>query len=272
MIVGEWEEPYPAQLDHPIKLRGHHLVKTFGQGNRSVEALHDVSFDVRSGEFIAIIGPSGCGKSTLFNMLSGLERPDAGTVELDGRDITGQVGLVGYMPQKDLLMPWRTVLDNTILGLELAGTSKARARIEALQWFPRFGLEGFERVYPAALSGGMRQRAALLRTFLAEREVLLLDEPFGALDAITRADMQQWLLGIWETFTRTIVLVTHDVDEAIFLADRIYVMSPRPGTMRAVLDVSIARPRNYTEVVTSSPFNDLKHEVLARLHGIGEHR
>jgi NitT/TauT family transport system ATP-binding protein len=164
------------------------------------------------------------------------------------------------------------VLDNTILGLELAGTRRGAARAEALTWFPRFGLEGFERAYPSTLSGGMRQRAALLRTFLTKREVLLLDEPFGALDAITRSDMQEWLLDVWESFARTVVLVTHDVDEAIFLADRVYVMSPRPGCIVADLEVPLPRPRSYTDVVTSRPFNELKHKLLARLRGGGDRR
>src|SRR5207302_11425478 len=182
------------------------------------------------------VGPSGCGKSTLFNILAGLVEPTSGRVLLDGNPPDNLLGRFDYMPQKDLLMPWRTVLNNTTLGLEIAGVSRRAARERALEAFPRFGLTGFEDAWPMSLSGGMRQRAALLRTFLAGRDVMLLDEPFGALDAITRADMQEWLLGVWHSFERTIVLVTHDVDEAIFLADRVYVMSPRPGTMRAVLD------------------------------------
>jgi NitT/TauT family transport system ATP-binding protein len=256
------------EVSQGVKLRGSDLQKSFG----AIEALSPTSLAVRSGEFVAIIGLSGCGKSTLLNVLAGLERPDRGRVELDGRDVTGQVGTAGYMPQKDLLMPWRTVLDNTILGLELAGTRRGAARAEALTWFPRFGLEGFERAYPSTLSGGMRQRAALLRTFLTKREVLLLDEPFGALDAITRSDMQEWLLDVWESFARTVVLVTHDVDEAIFLADRVYVMSPRPGCIVADLEVPLPRPRSYTDVVTSRPFNELKHKLLARLRGGGDRR
>jgi ABC-type nitrate/sulfonate/bicarbonate transport system ATPase subunit len=252
------------------KLAAIHLERSYGTGETGVHALHDLSLSVAGGEFVAIIGPSGCGKSTLFNIISGLERPNAGRVELDGHDVTGSVGEIGYMPQKDLLMPWRTVLDNTILPLELAHVSKAVARRRALDLFPRFGLEGFERRYPAALSGGMRQRAALLRTFLTDRGVLLLDEPFGALDAITRAEMQTWLLDVWASFRRTVVLVTHDVDEALYLADRVYVMTPRPGTVRTEISVPIARPRVYDEVVTSAAFAALKHRVLSALHGIGE--
>jgi putative hydroxymethylpyrimidine transport system ATP-binding protein len=243
---------------------------TFGSGPDAVHALHDVSLSVAAGEFVAIIGPSGCGKSTLLDILAGLENPGAGRVEFDGREITGTVGALAYMPQKDLLMPWRTVLDNTILPLELAHMPKKEARRRALELFPRFGLSGFERQYPAALSGGMRQRAALLRTVLTDRSVLLLDEPFGALDAITRADMQSWLLDVWTTFRRTIVLVTHDVDEALYLADRVFVMTPRPGTIRTEIEVPIQRPRPHDDVVTSETFAALKHRVLLALHGIGE--
>jgi len=229
----------------------------------------DVSLAAGAGEFVSIIGPSGCGKTTLFNILAGLERPNAGAVLMDGADSTGQPGGVGYMLQKDLLLPWKSTLDNAALGLQLQGVSWRRAREEARRWFLRFGLEGFEREYPHALSGGMRQRAALLRTFLARREVLLLDEPFGALDALTRAEMQEWLLDVWAEFDKTIVLVTHDVDEAIFLSDRVYVMTPRPGRVAAEVEISLPRPRVYDKVVTSVPFLALKRELLDTL---GSHR
>lgn len=230
-----------------------------------LQALDDVSLAVGSGEFVSVIGPSACGKSTLLNILTGLQVPAAGDVRIDGRTVTGQLGITGYMPQKDLLMPWKTVLDNTCLGLELAGTRRRRAREAARAWFPRFGLEGFDRVYPAALSGGMRQRAALLRTFLAGREILLLDEPFGALDALTRAVMQEWLLDVWSDFGKTILLVTHDIDEAIFLSDLIYVMTPRPGRIARTFRVPFSRPRAYEDTVTSNTFGSLKRDLLALL-------
>jgi ABC-type nitrate/sulfonate/bicarbonate transport system ATPase subunit len=250
-------------------VRARQVTKFFGQKSERVHALDDVSIEVFPGELAAVIGASGCGKSTLLNVIAGLDAPDRGSVELNGVDVTGQAGLFGYMPQKDLLMPWRTVLDNTILGLELTGIPKKEARLEAMRWFPRFGLEGFEHQYPAALSGGMRQRAALLRTFLTGREVLLLDEPFGALDAMTRSEMQEWLLDIRRSFSRTVLLVTHDVDEALYLADRVYVMSPRPGTIRAEIEVSIDRRDSYEEAVTSDAFVALKRRLLAALHGMG---
>lgn len=232
-----------------------------------VESLREVSIHARQGEFVTIIGPSGCGKSTLLAVLAGLRRPDTGAVRLGGREITGQVGLVGLMPQRDLLLPWKRVLDNAALPLRLRGVPGRQARRTARDLFPRFGLSGFERAWPAALSGGMRQRVALLRTFLTGREVLLLDEPFGALDALTRAGMQEWLLDVWSTWGKTVVLVTHDVDEAIYLSDRIYIMSPRPGRIRHMVDVPLARTRRYDQVVTSASFTGLKRELLGELRG-----
>ena len=234
------------------KLEVRNLSKTFYENGRVVKALDGVSFAARPGEFITIIGPSGCGKSTLFNLITGLIRPDSGDILLDGMSIAGRTGLVGYMPQRDLLLPWRNVLDNVILGPELAGRPRAEARRKALELFPLFGLEGFERAYPAELSGGMRQRAALLRTFLCERDVLLLDEPFGALDALTRRRLQSWLLGVWRRFRQTILFVTHDVREAVFLADRVIVMSARPGRVRQVFEVSIPRPRDKRAMLAES--------------------
>jgi ABC-type nitrate/sulfonate/bicarbonate transport system ATPase subunit len=227
--------------------------------------LQDVSVRVAPGEFVSVIGPSGCGKSSLLTILTGLLRPLSGQVLVDGVDVTGHVGLTGYMPQKDLLLPWRSVLDNAAIGLEMRGMGRRDARREAMRWFGRFGLEGFERAYPSALSGGMRQRTALLRTFLAGRDILLLDEPLGALDAITRMDMQQWLLDVWESLGKTIVLVTHDVDEALFLSQRVYVMTPRPGRIAAEIAVDIPRPRDHHAVVTSPRFAELKRFVLQTL-------
>jgi ABC-type nitrate/sulfonate/bicarbonate transport system ATPase subunit len=227
--------------------------------------LENVSVSARTGELISIIGPSGCGKSTLFTILAGLTLPSAGTVLLDGADVTGKLGLVGFMPQKDLLLPWKTVLDNAILPLQLLGVRRSEAREEGRSWFQRFGLAGFERHYPATLSGGMRQRAALLRTFLSRRDTLLLDEPFGALDALTRLSLQEWLLDVWRSFGKTIIMVTHDVDEAIFLSDRIYVLAPRPAFVARIVDVSLRRPRSYQDVSTSSEFAALKRSLLELL-------
>ena len=235
-----------------------HLDKSFpGTGL----VLDGVSLDVAPGEFVAIVGPSGCGKSTLFTVLGGLEPPDNGRVLVDGRDATGETEPFAYMPQQDLLFPWRTVLDNTALGLEVAGVSRAQARQRAGELFAPFGLAGFERARPRELSGGMRQRAALLRTVVQERPVLLLDEPFGALDSLTRADMQAWLEGVRATFDRSIVMITHDLREAVYLADRVVVLGPRPTRVVGEVVVDLARPRDHA-IVTTTAFAALEERVL----------
>src|ERR1700722_137310 len=210
---------------------------------RSVAALDGVTISIPERKFVSILGPSGCGKSTIFNIIAGLLVPSHGDVYLNGEKISGMIGFVGYMLQKDMLLPWRTVLDNVILGMELQGVSKREARGRAPPYLRRYGLEGFETRYPAALSGGMRQRAALLRTLLYESDVVLLDEPFGALDAQTRAQMQQWLLRLWADFDKTVVFVTHDVEEAVYLSDQVIVMTRRPGRIEDIVDVPIDRPR-----------------------------
>lgn len=247
------------------KLRTEQLSKTFGGGNGdAVVALEGVDLSMDGGEFVSIVGPSGCGKSTLLSILAGLIQPSGGRVLLDGRAPGELLGRLGYMQQRDLLMPWRTVLDNTTVGLELNGVGREEARRSALEQFPRFGLAGFEGYWPSKLSGGMRQRAALLRTFLAGREVMLLDEPFGALDALTRAHMQEWLLTIWQEEAKTILFVTHDVEEAVFLSDRVYVMSGRPGRIALSLGIELPRPRRRT-VCETAEFLELKRRLLVPL-------
>lgn len=233
-------------------------------GGENVTALRDVSIEVADGEFVSIVGPSGCGKSTLFNIIAGLVKPSSGRVLLDGDQPDDLLGKVGYMPQRDMLMPWRTVLDNTTLGLELNGMKKKQAHEVALGEFGRFGLAGFEKQWPAKLSGGMKQRAALLRTFLAGRDLMLLDEPFGALDALTRAQMQEWLLDVWQEDRKTILFVTHDVEEAVYLSDRVYVMSGRPGGISLCVDVRLPRPRR-SEITMEPEFLALKQKLLKPL-------
>ena len=234
--------------------------KTFN-GERPVQALAEISFDIRQGEFVSLIGQSGSGKSTLCNLIAGLLTPDSGEIRLDGRLINGQTGHVGYMPQRDLLMPWRTVLQNVILGAEIARQPLEQARQRARALLPLFGLEGFADAYPRQLSGGMRQRAALLRTILMERPLLLLDEPFGALDALTRREMQNWLLTVWTQLQPTVLFVTHDVREAALLSDRILVLSARPG--RLIADVPIALPRPRRE--SDEAFLRLQAQLLGAL-------
>jgi ABC-type nitrate/sulfonate/bicarbonate transport system ATPase subunit len=243
------------------KLLVDHVSMAFKTPAGSFQALAPITLSIPQGRFVSLIGPSGCGKSTIFNIIAGLLEPTGGRVLIDGIDATGTIGRVGYMLQKDLLLPWRTVLDNVILGMEIQGVPLSEARARALPLLQRYGLAGFEYLYPNSLSGGMRQRAALLRTVVQECEVLLLDEPFGALDALTRAEMQRWLESIWAQFRSTVLLVTHDVREAVYLADRIYVLSPRPGTVVAELAVPLPRPRSLTD----RRLAELETELLAQL-------
>lgn len=240
--------------------------KFYHVDGRQVQVLEDINLAVWSGEFVTLLGPSASGKSTLFNIIVGLEEPDEGTIRVDGDAADNRTGHVAYMPQKDLLLPWRTVLDNVILGPEIAGVARQKATQRARELLPLFGLDGFENSYPSALSGGMRQRAALLRTFLFQKDLLLLDEPFGALDALTRMDLQEWLLRVWRQFKHTILFITHDVDEAVFLSDRVYVMTPRPGRIRSVVTVDLGRPRQRA-MVNGSNFIRLRERVLSTLRG-----
>jgi ABC-type nitrate/sulfonate/bicarbonate transport system ATPase subunit len=245
-----------------IDVRG--VSVTFHGEDRTVKALENVSLDVLPGEFVTLIGPSGSGKSTLFNVIVGLLEPGEGEVCIDGDVCRERAGRVAYMPQRDLLLPWRTVIDNAIIPLELRGVPRDEARARARAMLPLFGLEDFEKVYPAALSGGMRQRAALLRTVLTDREILLLDEPFGALDALTRRELEDWLLGIWREFGRTVLFITHDVEEALYLADRVVVLSERPGRVVKRLDVDLPRPRR-RGMIAEPRFGEQLAELLEAL-------
>ena len=231
----------------------------------SVAALDGIDLDIADGETVALIGPSGCGKSTIFNIIAGLLEPSGGRVLIDGVDATGTIGRVGYMLQKDLLLPWRTVLDNTILGMEIQHVPLRAARERALPLLHRYGLAGFEYLYPNALSGGMRQRAALLRTLLFDTDVILLDEPFGALDAQTKLKMQEWLMQLWSDFSKTVLFVTHDVEEAIYLSDEVHVMGTRPGRIIETIPVALPRPRIRTSALTPE-FLTIKERCLGLLH------
>lgn len=246
------------------------LSASYLEDGQSLLALQDVNLRVDPGEFVCLIGPSGSGKSSLLDVVTGLFRESSGTVAINGRSLqpNQRPGATSYMRQRDLLMPWRTAVENAALALEVHGESKTRARELAAARFEEFGLAGFEQSYPTQLSGGMRQRVAFLRTVLADRDLLLLDEPFGALDALNRVTMQQWLVQMWEHQQQGVVMVTHDVEEAVFLADRVIVLSARPGTVIHEEVISLPRPRT-RKMVTEAAF--LRHrEALLRALGLLE--
>lgn len=229
-----------------------------------LSTLEDISLELEKNQFASVLGPSGCGKSTLFNIISGLEAPDRGRIIIDGQDYNGRTGRVSYMHQKDLLLPWKNIIDNVCLPLFIKGIDRKNSYKRAEKYFPEFGLEGFEKNYPFQLSGGMRQRAALLRTYLFADDIMLLDEPFGNLDAITRRNMQTWLLGLFEKLDASVLFITHSIDEAIFLSDRIYLLSKRPAVIRKIFDINIKRPRD-NKIITSVEFNRLKEEIIQLL-------
>ena len=247
--------------DSKLSLR--EIKKSFSKDGSPLAVLLDISFFASQGEFISILGPSGCGKSTLFNVVAGLVQRDGGIISIEYREVENGLGDVAYMQQKDLLFPWRTILQNVLLGPEISRGVHKGAQREAVDLMNRVGLGGFEGNYPAELSIGMRQRAALVRTLLFHKDILLLDEPFGALDAMTRSVMQRILLGLWIDYGKTILLVTHDVEEALLLSDRIYVLTARPATVKGEVSVDIPRPRK----VTDSSFVDLKGNLLDMLQG-----
>jgi ABC-type nitrate/sulfonate/bicarbonate transport system ATPase subunit len=241
-----------------LELRG--LGLSFG----TLEVLRDLNLHAREHEFVSILGPSGSGKSTTFSALIGGATPSTGEVLVDGAPLGERRDQFAYMPQKDALFPWRRIIDNLTLGLEVQGVRRADARRQVEPLLETFGLAGFERAYPFQLSGGMRQRAALLRTVVQNRSVLLLDEPFGALDALTRTEMQQFIEGLWERFRWTVLLITHDVREAIFLSDRIYVYSHRPATVVTTVEVALPRPRTL-ELLATPEFARIEGELLQTL-------
>ena len=246
------------------KLEINDVAMAFDTPGGTFHALAPVTLSIPKGRFVSLIGPSGCGKSTIFNIIAGLLEPTAGQVLIDGIDATGTIGRVGYMLQKDLLLPWRTVLNNVILGMEIQHIPLRKARERALPLLQRYGLGGFEYLYPDALSGGMRQRAALMRTLLFDTDVILLDEPFGALDAQTKLVMQEWLLQLWSDFDKTVVFVTHDIDEAIYLSDEVHVMATRPGRVIATIPVELPRPRLRASVLAAD-FIAIKERCLEHL-------
>ncbi len=233
-------------------------------GTDAVPVLDGVSIGGAAGSFVSLLGPSGCGKSTVLRTLAGLLVPDSGGAWVGASDVRGRPGSCVLQPQRDTLLPWKRCLDNAVLGAVVAGVPQQQARADALRLWERFGLAGYERAWPSELSGGMRQRLALLRAFLVPREMILLDEPLGALDAITRRDLQVWLEQVWEADRRTVLLVTHDVDEAILLSDRVLVLSDRPARLLAEVSVALSRPRR-ADMVADETFGALRGQVLDAL-------
>jgi len=253
----------------PAFLQSCHLVvnrvsKRFVANGESLWAVRDLTLCARPGEFAAVVGPSGCGKSTLLAMLAGFEPVTEGSITLEGRPVAGPGPDRGVAFQEDALFPWLTVAGNVGYGLRLQGRSRAAAREEALRVLNLVGLEEFADYYPAQLSGGMRQRVALARLLANRPRALLMDEPFGALDALTRMEMQQLLLEVWTKLNVTVLFVTHDVEEASFLADRVYVLTARPGRVLRRVEVDLPRPRT-PDTYTDPALTELRHEVLALL-------
>ena len=250
-----------------IDVRG--LSKSFQLGGAAIEAVRDVSFSVRRGEFVALLGPSGSGKSTILNMIATLVKPSSGEILIDGKPVVHgrATSGVGYVFQRDTLFPWRTVADNIGYGLQLAGVAEAERRERVAACIEQAGLKGFEQAYPSALSGGMRQRAALMRTLVVEPQILLMDEPFGALDTHTKIDMHEVLLRIWDREQQTVLFVTHDLGEALTLADRIILFSARPGRIKDMFEVDFARPRDAVRVRETPRYAELFQHIW---HSLGE--
>lgn len=246
-----------------LRLSG--ISKSFPRDGAPLPVLAGIDLQARRGEFVAVLGPSGCGKTTLLNIISGLIPLDEGRILIDGQEVASGRGHVTYQQQNDLLLPWRTARENALLGPELSG-DKRRARREAERLFLQFGLAGFEKCYPAELSGGMRQRVALIRTLLTQKELLLLDEPFGSLDAMTRGVLHRYVLQVFEDFRRTIIFVTHDLEEALLLSDRVYLLTSRPAEVKAVLAVPLPRPRERTDPGFIKLERELDRLVQEELH------
>ena len=248
-----------------IKLKIDNVYKEYQGRNGKTIALNGVSLDIKENEFICVVGPSGCGKSTLLNIIAGLLEPTSGTVSLDGKVIEGTGVERGVVFQQYALFPWRTVLKNVMFPLEMKKVPKAEAEAIARKYIKSVGLEGFEKSFPKELSGGMKQRVAIARAYAANPEVLLLDEPFGALDAQTRVQLQSELLETWEKEKKTCFFITHDVDEAVILAQRVIIMSARPGRIKKIVDIDIPYPR--TQATKTDPrFLELKSEIWNQVY------
>lgn len=241
-----------------------HLHKSFMNKGEKIEILRDINLNVNDGQFVSIIGPSGSGKTTLYKMIGGLESIDQGEILLDGKSLHTMRGQVAYMPQQASLLPWYTVERNVALALQISGVTKKEALTQARHWLDKVGLSAYKDEYPHKLSGGMSQRVSFLRALLSPQKLMLLDEPFGALDALTRLHMQQWLLSLWEQNKRSVLFVTHSIDEALMLSDRIIVISSHPATVIDEIEVPFARPRQEA-IWSTEQFNTLKQSIYEQL-------
>lgn len=248
-------------------LRFERVAHEFNSSGGNVPTLGGLSLNIERGDFVTVVGPSGCGKSTLFNIAAGLLPPTAGKVVVNNRPLNSINPYVAYMSQHAALLDWRSVLQNVMLGQEFLSRRRADARAEAIRGLEQFKLSRFEQSSPWELSGGMKQRVALLRTYLTHRNLLLLDEPFGALDALTRLEMQQFLLDRWQEDRRTVLFITHDIDEALLLGNRVLVLSSRPARLESVIEVDFARPRDVGQLLGDKDFIHLKKKLLDLLRG-----
>ena len=248
-----------------VKLRLEHISQSYIVKNEVSDAVVDVSLDVYDNEFLVILGPGRCGKTVLLNMIAGLEKPVDGSLFLDGEEIHGSDERIGMVFQKLALMPWKTVMENVEFGLKMKGVPKAQRRETAQKYINLVGLQGFEKSYPSQLSGGMKQRAGIARAYTNNPEIMLMDEPFGALDAQTRTQLQTELLETWEREKKTCFFITHDVEEAIILAQRVIIMSARPGRIKDIVDVNIPYPRTQETKLTPE-FNELKNHIWSQVY------
>jgi NitT/TauT family transport system ATP-binding protein len=252
--------------ERPVVLEIDHLGKVFESAKGKITALNDVSFNVHRKEFVSVIGPSGCGKSTLIRILAGLDRPSSGAVKLDGEKVEGPCKDRGMVFQGYTLFPWLCVRDNVTFGPRMAGMSTAKANEKAAEWLDVIGLRRFADHYPDQLSGGMKQRVAIARALANEPRILLMDEPFGALDAQTRAGMQAHLIKVWDNVDLTILFITHDLDEAVYLSDRIVVLAAHPGRINEVIEVPVPRPRDRAQFLSPS-FLATKNRLEELIYG-----
>ena len=259
--------PQGTTAAHPAKIEISHLTKRFmTPSGEPFTAIRDVSLTIEPGQFCAIVGPTGCGKSTTLGQVSGLDQPSAGSVKVGGREVQGITRGVSFVFQNDALFPWKTVLGNVTIGPTLTGTSKKDAIALSRDWLRRVGLAGFEDRYPHQLSGGMRKRVAMAAALINSPQILLMDEPFGALDVQTKAIMQTELLGLWEQLRPSVLFITHDLDEAVALADRVLIMTSSPGTIKHSFDIDLPRPRGEVQAIRHEPrFLELQNQIWASL-------